>query len=189
MRCVEISAFGPPEGLRLAERPTPAPAAGEVLIEVHAAGVNRPDVIQRYGKYRRRRGRPTSRASRWRARRGTGAGVTRWHDRRYGLRAGGRRRLRGTGASRHEGQCLPVPRGCTAIEAAAIPETFFTVWTNVFQRGRLAAGEWMLMHGGTSGIGTTAIQLAAARGARVAATAGSDGEVRGVRATGRRRMR
>ena len=73
-----------------------------------------------------------------------------------------------------EGQCLPVPRGCSMVEAAAIPETFFTVWTNVFERGRLQAGEWLLLHGGTSGIGTTAIQLAAARGARVAATAGSD---------------
>ena len=174
MRCVEISAFGPPEGLRLVERPTPVPAAGEVLIEVQAAGVNRPDVIQRYGKYA-----PPPGASDIPGLevagivRGAGAGVTRWRDGDAvcALVAGGGY---ADWCIAPEGQCLPVPRGCSPIEAAAIPETFFTVWTNVFERGALKAGEWLLLHGGTSGIGTTAIQLAAARGAQIAVTAGSD---------------
>ena len=174
MRCVEISTFGPPEGLRLVERPTPVPADGEVLIEVHAAGVNRPDVIQRYGKYA-----PPPGASDIPGLeiagvvRGMGAGVTRWRsgDLVCALVAGGGY---ADWCVAPEGQCLPIPSGCTPIEAAAIPETFFTVWTNVFQRGALAAGEWLLLHGGTSGIGTTAIQLAVARGGVVAATAGSD---------------
>ena len=174
MRCVEISTFGPPEGLRLVERPTPVPADGEVLIEVHAAGVNRPDVIQRYGKYA-----PPPGASDIPGLevagvvRGMGAGVTRWRsgDLVCALVAGGGY---ADWCVAPQGQCLPIPGGCTPIEAAAIPETFFTVWTNVFQRGALAAREWLLLHGGTSGIGTTAIQLAVARGGVVAATAGSD---------------
>jgi NADPH:quinone reductase len=174
MRCVEISTFGPPEGLRLVERPTPVPAAGEVLIEVQAAGVNRPDVIQRYGKYA-----PPPGASDIPGLevagivRGAGAGVARWRDGDAvcALVAGGGY---ANWCIAPEGQCLPVPRGCSPIEAAAIPETFFTVWTNVFERGALKAGEWLLLHGGTSGIGTTAIQLAAAREAQVAVTAGSE---------------
>jgi putative PIG3 family NAD(P)H quinone oxidoreductase len=174
MRCIEIAAFGPPEGLRLVERPTPSPGPGEVLIEVHAAGVNRPDVIQRYGKYA-----PPPGASDIPGLevagivRRTGKGGRRWRDgdRVCALVAGGGY---ADWCVAPEGQCLPVPRGCSMVEAAAIPETFFTVWTNVFERGRLQADEWLLLHGGTSGIGTTAIQLAIARGARVAATAGSD---------------
>jgi len=174
MRCVEIAAFGPPEGLRLVERPTPLPAAGEVLIEVHAAGVNRPDVIQRYGKYA-----PPPGASDIPGLevaglvRAVGQGVSRWRDGDAvcALVSGGGY---ADWCVAPEGQCLPAPRGCSLTEAAAIPETFFTVWTNVFERGRLQAGEWLLVHGGSSGIGTTAIQLAAARGAHVAATAGSD---------------
>lgn len=174
MRCVEIAAFGPPEGLRLVERPTPAPGPGEVLIEVHAAGVNRPDVVQRYGKYA-----PPPGASDIPGLevagivRGVGADVQRWRDgdRVCALVAGGGY---ADWCVAPAAQCLPVPDGLSMIEAAAVPETFFTVWTNVFERGHLRAGEWLLLHGGTSGIGTTAIQLAAARGARVAATAGSD---------------
>jgi putative PIG3 family NAD(P)H quinone oxidoreductase len=173
MRCVEIAAFGPPEGLRLVERPTPRPDAGEVLIEVHAAGVNRPDVIQRYGKYA-----PPPGASDIPGLevaglvRAVGQGVTRWRDGDAvcALVSGGGY---ADWCVAPEGQCLPAPMGCSLIEAAAIPETFLTVWTNVFERGRLQAGEWLLVHGGSSGIGTTAIQLAASRGAHVAVTAGS----------------
>jgi NADPH2:quinone reductase len=173
MRCVEIAEFGPPEGLRLVERPTPSPGPGEVLIEVHAAGVNRPDVIQRYGKYAPPPGAsdiPGLEVAGIVGR--TGEGASRWRDgdRVCALVAGGGY---ADWCVAPEGQCLPVPRGCSMVEAAAVPETFFTVWTNVFERGRLQADEWLLLHGGTSGIGTTAIQLAAARGARVAATAGS----------------
>lgn len=174
MRCVEIASFGPPEGMRVVERPDPVPAPGEVLIDVHAAGVNRPDVIQRYGKYPPPPGASdipglevagTVRA--------VGEGVRRWRegDAVCALVSGGGYAERCVAP---EEQCLPIPAGFSMVEAAAIPETFFTVWTNVFQRGRLAPGEWLLVHGGTSGIGTTAIQLATARGARVAATAGSD---------------
>ncbi len=184
MRCVEIASFGPPEGMRVVERPDPVPAQGEVLIDVHAAGVNRPDVIQRYGKYPPPPGASdvpglevagTVRA--------VGEGVRRWRkgDAVCALVSGGGYAERCVAP---EEQCLPIPAGFSMVEAAAIPETFFTVWTNVFQRGRLAAGEWLLVHGGTSGIGTTAIQLASARGARVAATAGSDEKCEACRRLG-----
>jgi putative PIG3 family NAD(P)H quinone oxidoreductase len=174
MRCVEISTFGPPEGMRLVERPTPTPGPGEVLIEVYAAGVNRPDVIQRYGKYAPPPGTtdiPGLEVAGYVRRLGTG--VTRWHegDAVCALVAGGGY---ADWCVAPAGQCLPVPEGVGLIESAGIPETFFTVWTNVFERGRLQAGEWLFLHGGTSGIGTTAIQLAAARSAHVLATAGSD---------------
>ena len=173
MRVIEISQFGPPEGLTLAERPDPVAAAGEVLIEVAAAGINRPDIIQRYGKYPPPPGAsdiPGLEVA------GTisavGPGVTAWHvgDAVCALVAGGGYAER---AAVPQEQVLRVPHGLTMIEAAAIPETFFTVWTNVFDRGRLAAGETILIHGATSGIGTTAIQLALARGATIFATAGS----------------
>jgi NADPH:quinone reductase len=184
MRCVEIASFGPPEGMRVVERPDPVPAQGEVLIDVHAAGVNRPDVIQRYGKYPPPPGASdipglevagTVRA--------VGEGVRRWRegDAVCALVSGGGYAERCVAPDE---QCLPIPTGFSMVEAAAIPETFFTVWTNVFQRGRLAAGEWLLVHGGTSGIGTTAIQLATARGARVAATAGSDEKCEACRRLG-----
>jgi NADPH2:quinone reductase len=174
MRYIDVTQFGPPEVMRVAERPAPAAAAGEVLIDVHAAGVNRPDIIQRYGKYP-----PPPGASDILGLEvagtvaGVGQGVTRWRpgDAICALVAGGG--YAELCAAPQE-QCLPVPPGLSMIEAAALPETYFTVWTNLFERGRLAAGEWVLIHGGTSGIGTTAIQLAAARGARVAATAGTD---------------
>jgi NADPH2:quinone reductase len=173
MRVIEISSFGAPDVLRLAERPDPVLGRGEVLIEVDAAGINRPDVIQRLGKYP-----PPPGASDIPGLEVSGTVIEVADDvasRRVGERvcalvAGGGYAEKA--AVPHE-QVLPIPGGLTAIEAAAIPETFFTVWTNVFDRGRLKAGESILIHGGTSGIGTTAIQLARACGARVLATAGS----------------
>ncbi|HQZ39258.1 MAG TPA: NAD(P)H-quinone oxidoreductase [Vicinamibacterales bacterium] len=184
MRCIEIATFGPPEGLRLAQRPDPVAGPGEVLIAVRAAGVNRPDVIQRYGKYPPPPGASdipglevagTVRA--------VGPGVARWKpgDQVCALVSGGGYAELSVAP---EVQCLPVPAGRSMVEAAAIPETYFTVWTNLFERGRLAAGEWVLVHGGTSGIGTTAVQLAAAFGARVGATAGSDEKCAACRALG-----
>ena len=184
MRVVEISQFGPPDVLKIAERPDPVPAAGEVLIDVEAAGVNRPDVIQRYGKYPPPPGASDlpglEVAGRIAA---LGAGVTAWSvgDRVCALLAGGGYAER---AAVPQEQVLPIPKGLTAIQAAAIPETFFTVWTNVFQRGKLKHGESILIHGGTSGIGTTAIQLARAFGARVFTTAGSDEKCEAARTLG-----
>jgi putative PIG3 family NAD(P)H quinone oxidoreductase len=174
MLAVEIGKPGPPEALTMAERPTPSPAPGEVLIKVAAAGVNRPDVMQRMGHYPPPPGItdiPGLEIA------GTieelGAGVSDWQvgDRVCALVAGG-------GYAEYcvapAPQCLPVPKGMDFVHAAAIPETFFTVWTNVFERARLKAGEAILVHGGTSGIGTTAIQLAHAFGAApIFATAGS----------------
>jgi putative PIG3 family NAD(P)H quinone oxidoreductase len=174
MKAVEISQFGPPEVLKLTERPDPVAAAGEVLIDVDAAGVNRPDVIQRYGKYPPPPGAsdlPGLEVAGRIAALGTGVSGFTIGDRVCALLAGGGYAERA--AVPHE-QVLPIPKGLTGIQAAAIPETFFTVWTNVFQRGRLKYSESILIHGGTSGIGTTAIQLARAFGARVFTTAGSD---------------
>ena len=173
MKAVEITAFGPPDVLKLVERPDPVPAAGEILIDVAAAGVNRPDVIQRLGKYPPPPGAsdlPGLEVAGVVA--ALGADVRGWSIGApiCALVAGGGYAERA--AVPHE-QCLPIPNGLTAIQAAGLPETFFTVWTNVFQRGRLQAGETILIHGGTSGIGTTAIQLARAFGARVIGTAGS----------------
>ena len=173
MRCVEISQPGGPEVLRLAERPDPAPGPGEVLIDVAAAGVNRPDAMQRSGAYPPPRGASDipglEVAGRVIAR---GPGVTRWRDGDIvmALLAGGGYASR---AVAPEAQCLPVPSTLSIVEAAAVPETFFTVWTNVFERGALAPGETLLVHGGASGIGTTAIQLARASGSDVFTTAGS----------------
>jgi putative PIG3 family NAD(P)H quinone oxidoreductase len=184
MRIIEISQFGPPEGLRLAERPDPVMAAGEVLINVAAAGVNRPDVLQRLGKYPPPPGAsdiPGLEVA------GTisavGAGVSGWRvgDAACALVIGGGYAER---VAVPQEQVLPVPHGLTMIEAAAIPETFFTVWTNVFERGRLQAGETILIHGGTSGIGTTAIQLARARGAVILTTAGSGEKCEAARKLG-----
>jgi NADPH2:quinone reductase len=174
MRCIDIASPGGPEQLRLVDRPDPVPSAGEVCIAVKAAGVNRPDILQRYGKYPPPPGAsdvPGLEVS------GVvvdvGPQVTRWRvgDAVTALVAGGGYAER---CLAPDGQCLPVPDGCAWHEAAALPETTFTVWANVFERGRLTADEWLLIHGGTSGIGTTAIQLATALGARVVATAGSD---------------
>jgi putative PIG3 family NAD(P)H quinone oxidoreductase len=173
MRVIEVAKSGGPEVLRLAWRDIPQPAPGEVLIRVTAAGVNRPDVMQRQGKYP-----PPPGASDI-----------------LGLEVAGTIEALGDGATScapgdpvcalvsgggyaefcvaPEAQCLPIPRPFDHVQAAALPEAFFTVWTNVFERGRLRAGETLLVHGGSSGIGTTAIQLARAFGARVLATAGS----------------
>ena len=173
MTAVAIREPGGPEVLTVVERPVPRPGPGEVLIRVAAAGVNRPDVFQRRGGYP-----PPAGASDL-----------------PGLEIAGEIAALGPGVSGHAigdavaalvsgggyagfalapaGSALPVPAGLSMVEAAALPETVFTVWHNVFERGRLAAGETLLVHGGSSGIGTTAIQLGVARGARVLATAGS----------------
>ncbi len=178
MTAIAIPAPGGPEALKPQERPVPAPGAGEVLIEVAAAGVNRPDILQREGGYPPPPGAPDI----------------------PGLEVAGKIVALGEGVPAGElgrtvmalvpgggyaqycvaalANSLPIPAGLSLNEAAAIPETFFTVWHNVFQRGRLATGEIFLVHGGTSGIGTTAIQLAKAFGATVIATAGSPAKCR-----------
>src|SRR5688500_14063134 len=187
MRCVEISTPGGPEVLVPVERPDPVPGDGEVLIAVAAAGVNRPDVLQRRGQYPPPRGAsdiPGLEVA------GTvaaiGDGVRDWQigDRVCALVSGGGY---ATLCVAPAPQCLPIPAPLDFIAAAAVPETFFTVWTNVFDRGRLTSGETALFHGGTSGVGTTAVQLAAARGARVFATAGSDKKCRAIEALGAER--
>lgn len=184
MRVVEISQFGPPDVLRLAERPEPVAAGGEVLIDVAAAGVNRPDVIQRLGKYPPPPGAsdlPGLEVAGTVAALGPGATAFAIGDEVCALVAGGGYAER---VNVPQEQCLPVPRGLSMIEAAAIPETNFTVWTNVFDRGRLSRGESIMVHGGTSGIGTTAIQLARAFGATVLTTAGSDEKCEAARELG-----
>jgi putative PIG3 family NAD(P)H quinone oxidoreductase len=184
VRCVEIVQPGGPDVLRLAERPDPVPAAGEVLIDVAAAGVNRPDVLQRQGSYPVPPGAsdlPGLEVAGRVAALGPGVTGLKTGDRVCALVSGGGYASRCVAPAR---QCLPVPATLDDVSAAAIPETFFTVWTNVFERGRLQAGETALFHGGTSGIGTTAIQLAVARGARVLATAGSDEKCRACVALG-----
>ena len=178
MRVIEIREPGGPEVLTPGEREIPQPGYGEVRLQIAYAGVNRPDALQRSGSYNPPPGAsnlPGLEAS------GTidavGAGVT-------GLSEGDAvcALLPGGGYAEYAitpaAHCLPVPKGLSLAEAACLPETFFTVWTNVFQRGRLTAGETFLVHGGTSGIGTTAIQLANIFGARVFATAGSDEKAR-----------
>jgi putative PIG3 family NAD(P)H quinone oxidoreductase len=184
MRCIEIREAGPPEVLRHVERPDPIAGPGEVLIRVAAAGVNRPDVMQRRGAYPPPPGAsdlPGLEVS------GTieavGTGVRDWTagDQVCALVAGGGYATKCVAPAP---QCLPVPASLDLVSAAALPETFFTVWANVFDRGALQAGETALVHGGSSGIGTTAIQLAAARGVRVFATAGSDDKCRACEALG-----
>jgi putative PIG3 family NAD(P)H quinone oxidoreductase len=184
MKAVEITQPGPPDVLKLTERPDPVPAAGEILIAVAAAGVNRPDLLQRLGKYPPPPGAsdiPGLEVAGVVA--ALGADVRGWSvgDPICALLAGGGYATRA--AVPHE-QCLPIPKGLTPIQAAGIPETFFTVWTNVFQRGKLKKGETILIHGGTSGIGTTAIQLARAFGARVLTTAGSEQKCEAARNLG-----
>jgi putative PIG3 family NAD(P)H quinone oxidoreductase len=173
MRCVEIARPGGPDVLRLAERALPVPAPGEVLVKVAAAGVNRPDVSQRKGEYPPPPGAsdiPGLEIAGTVAALGPGAERWRVGDAVTALVSGGGYAEYCTAPAV---QCLPVPQGLSMAEAAALPETFFTVWQNLFDRARLAAGETALIHGGTSGIGTTAIQLATAFGAIVYATAGS----------------
>ncbi len=174
MTAIEITEPGEAEVLRPVSRPMPLPGAGEVLIEVAAAGVNRPDVLQRQGGYPPPPGAsdiPGLEIAGKVVSVGLGVHHTKMGDSVCALVTGG-------GYATHcvapEPQCLPVPKGFSMVEAAALPETFFTVWTNLFERGGLKAGESVLIHGGTSGIGTTAIQLAKAFGARqIFATAGS----------------
>ncbi|MCO5158820.1 MAG: NAD(P)H-quinone oxidoreductase [Aquamicrobium sp.] len=173
MTAIAISEPGGPLVLKPESRPVPQPGPGEILIRVRAAGVNRPDVLQRQGAYPPPAGAsdlPGLEVAGEVVVIGEGAGRWRIGDRVAALTAGGGYAQYVTV---HETNALPVPAGFTLTEAAAIPETFFTVWHNVFQRGGLAAGEAFLVHGGSSGIGTTAIQLAAAFGARVFTTAGS----------------
>lgn len=174
MRVVEISAPGGPEVLRLGERPRPRPGQGEVLIEVAAAGVNRPDVMQRQGKYPPPPGAsdiPGLEVAGKVVERGPSADAFALGDHVCALVTGG-------GYAQYcvapQAQCLPVPAGLTDLEAASLPETFFTVWSNVFDRGGLRPGESLLVQGGSSGIGVAAIQIAAALGSRVFATAGTE---------------
>jgi NADPH2:quinone reductase len=184
MRAITIAAPGGPEVLVETVRPTPTPGPGHLLIAVAAAGVNRPDVLQRQGSYPAPKG----------------------HSDLPGLEVAGHVVAVGDGVTRHAvgdavmalvngggyaGYCLaearatlPIPAGLSMVEAAGLPETAFTVWHNVVERGRLQAGEWLLVHGGTSGIGVTAIQLAKVRGAQVIATAGSAEKCRACRDLG-----
>ncbi|MEM9248719.1 MAG: NAD(P)H-quinone oxidoreductase [Pseudomonadota bacterium] len=173
MRAIEIREPGGPEVLSSATRPVPQPAAGEILIKVAFAGVNRPDALQRAGAYNPPAGAsdlPGLEASGTIV--GVGPGVTEWATGAEvcALLPGGGYAEYVTAPASH---ALPIPKGLSLRDAACLPETFFTVWTNVFDRGALQAGERFLVHGGSSGIGTTAIQLADAFGARVFATAGS----------------
>lgn len=184
MICVEITRPGDAGVLVATERPDPEPASGELLIDVAAAGVNRPDVLQRRGMYPPPAGAsdiPGLEVA------GTvkevGASVEGWRvgDRVCALVAGGGYASRCVAPS---AQCLPIPEPLDAVEASALPEACFTIWSNVFDRGGLRAGEIALFHGGSSGIGTTAIQLAVARGARVFVTAGSDVKCRACESLG-----
>jgi NADPH2:quinone reductase len=174
MRAVEISKPGGPEVLRPVERPKPAPKDGEILIKVAAAGVNRPDVLQRSGNY----AVPPD-ASDLPGLEVAGEVVSAGRTFKIGDKVCAL--VHGGGYAEYcvapEVQALPVPKGLSLIEAASLPETFFTVWGNVFDRGRLAPGETLLVQGGSSGIGVSAIQMAAATGHRVFATAGSDDKV------------
>jgi len=173
MTFIAIRAPGGPEMLVPEQSPLPQPGAGEVLVKVAAAGVNRPDVVQRQGHYPPPKGATEipglEIAGEVVA---LGPGVTRWKigDKVMALVVGGGY---AEYCPAHESHCLPVPAGLSMVEAAAIPETFFTVWHNAFERGRLQPGETLLVHGGSSGIGTAAIQLAKAFGAKVITTAGS----------------
>jgi NADPH2:quinone reductase len=178
MRVVAVRLPGGPDVLEIEMRPRPVPAEGQILVKVGAAGVNRPDVLQRMGHYP-----PPPGASDILGLEvagevvGRGANAT-----RYPVGARVTALVPGGGYADycvvHESNALPIPAGVTIVEAGAIPETFFTVWTNVFDRGGLKPGETLLVHGGTSGIGTTAIALAKVFGSRVVATAGSDEKVR-----------
>ena len=187
MTAIEYAGGGGTEVVRVTQRPVPVPGVGEVLVRVHAAGVNRPDIIQRSGGYP-----PPPGASDIPGLELAGEVVANGPD-SADLKPGEKVMALVSGGGYAEycavpvPQALPVPAGFSMVEAAAVPETFFTVWTNVFQRGALKGGESLLVHGGASGIGTTAIQLAHARGARVFATAGSDERCRACEALGAER--
>ena len=187
MRAVAISQPGPADVLQIAERPVPAFKAGELLIKVHAAGINRPDVLQRLGKYA-----PPAGASDLPGLEVAGEIVDGdFTDTAFSKGDLVCALVQGGGYAEYcaapSGQCLPLPKGLTALEGASLPENFFTVWSNVFDRCALADGETLLVQGGTSGIGVTAIQLAAALGHRVFATAGSDEKARACEALGAER--
>jgi len=176
MRAVGIETAGGPEVLGVVEVPVPRPGGGEVLIAVEAAGVNRPDVFQRQGLYPPPPGAseiPGLEVAGTVVAVGEGVAEPVIGSRVCALLAGGGYAEYAVAPA---GQCLPIPAGLSAVEAAVLPETYFTVWSNVFDRGRLQPGESLLVHGGSSGIGTTAIQMGAALGATVYATAGSGGK-------------
>ncbi|MBD8893697.1 NAD(P)H-quinone oxidoreductase [Roseibium litorale] len=184
MNVVAITAPGGPDVLGVEQRYVPAPLGEDILIRVEAAGVNRPDVLQRMGAYPPPKGAsdlPGLEVSGTVVDRGVNAAKFQIGDKVCALVAGG-------GYAEyckvHEGHALPVPEGLSMVEAAALPETFFTVWSNVFDRVGLKAGERFLVHGGTSGIGTTAIQLAKAFGAEVFTTVGSEDKLAAVKALG-----
>nr|WP_306268208.1 NAD(P)H-quinone oxidoreductase [Pararhizobium sp. IMCC3301] len=184
MTVIAISEPGPPEVLKPEQRRIEVPHEGEVLIKVAAAGVNRPDVLQRQGAYPAPKGAsdlPGLEVSGTIVKLGRGTSRYAIGDKVCALCPGG-------GYAEYvavaEGHVLPVPQGLGFTQAAALPETFFTVWTNVFKRGDLQSGETLLVHGGSSGIGTTAIQIAKARGASVIATAGSDEKCAACKALG-----
>ena len=187
MRAIEITKAGPPDVLRLCYRDKPTPGPGELLIRVHAAGVNRPDVFQRLGSYA-----PPPGASDLPGLEVAGE-VVEGDFAASGFKAGDLvcALVQGGGYAEYAvapiEQCLPVPQGLSLIEAASLPETYFTVWSNVFDRARLGPGESLLVQGGTSGIGVTAIQLASTLGHRVFATAGSDEKARACEQLGAER--
>lgn len=187
MRAIEITQPGPPDVLRLCERPVPTPEPGHVLIKVHAAGVNRPDVLQRTGHYPVPPGASDLPGLEI-------AGEIVGGDLQGSAFALGDMvcaLVQGGGYAEYccaaLALCLPVPAGWSALQAASLPETLFTVWSNVFDRAALAPSETLLVQGGSSGIGVTAIQLAKARGHRVFATAGSDEKCRACEALGAER--
>ena len=187
MNVIEIKSYGTPDVLVPGTRPDPVAGAGELLIRVSASGINRPDVLQRLGNYPVPPGASDIPGLEV-------AGVVVSGDAvamaAAGLAVGDRVCALVAGGGYAQlcvapvAQCLPVPKGLTDIEAASLPETFFTVWSNVFDRGRLRAGETLLIQGGTSGIGVTAIQMAKAAGAKVIATAGSDDKCQACLALG-----
>jgi NADPH:quinone reductase len=184
MRVIEIKEPGAPEVLVVGERPEPKPAPGEVLIKVAAAGINRPDVFQRLGNYAPPPGAsdiPGLEVSGEIVGGDVAGSAFKVGDQVCALVAGG-------GYAEYcvapVAQCMPIPAGLSLIQAAGLPETYFTVWSNVFDRGALSGEETLLVHGGASGIGTTAIQLATALGHRVFATVGSDERVKAVEALG-----
>ncbi|WP_206378391.1 NAD(P)H-quinone oxidoreductase [Sneathiella limimaris] len=187
MTAIEIKEFGGPENLVPTTRPVPQPSHDEVLIKVAAAGVNRPDVLQRMGGYAPPPGAsdlPGLEVAGTVVQVGSGVSKFKVGDSVCALVAGG-------GYAEYcvapWAQCLSIPDGYDMIKAAAVPETYFTVWTNVFDRGRLTGGETFLVHGGASGIGTTAIQLAKSFGARVFATASTDDKCREIEKLGAER--
>jgi NADPH2:quinone reductase len=184
MKCIEIGTPGGPDVLRLAERPTPLPGPGEVLVRVAAAGVNRPDVVQRQGHYPPPPGAsdiPGLEIGGTVVSLGEGVGSLNVGQQVCALVTGGGYAEYCPAAA---DLCLPLPEGYDPLRGAALPETFFTVWHNLFHRARLQPGESLLVHGGTGGIGTAAIQMAKAFGARVFATAGNAEKCQACRALG-----